>query len=563
MSASLPFALSDQPIPDAPKDRLGRHAFAKNLAHVIRQLDRSNSTVLALTGPWGSGKTSIKNLAVEELQTQINSPRVVEFCPWQVSGTGNISTLFFETILGAISEEQTHPEDSRKKQELVRKYAALISRGAKGAAGLSGLLSILGIFLPIASVGGRAAGAIGEQLKKIGEGGDAFTSERPVDLEKLKGEITAELKKLTTSILLVIDDIDRLPIVEISEIVQLINANANFPNLHYLLLFDRDTVEKALGGAFAGKGRQFLEKIIQASYHVPALTRSDLEREFSQHLKKWIEGTPFERELNKEDLTILCDTVLWRFLGNVRHIKRLISSLSFYAAQFVSNGSIEVNPVDLIALESLRQFEPEVYEALPLYKKYLTEETLLDYVVKNQVRAERSEALDSLCEHATEDRKELTKTLIKRTFPLIGSTNRNEEQKWHKERRVCHSYIFDRYFSYRLSEGDISQGDLDEFIRIADENERVLEFFDKQKKLNLQAPKPDGVAEIFFSKYISGGSWGPLSSRWNTLAQSLDKVAARTKLPKLRRWAQEYAETLRRYEKEERQREEEEDLHRR
>lgn len=148
MRETLPFALSDQPIPNSPEDRLGRKAFARNLAHVIRSLDRDNSTVLALTGPWGSGKTSIKNLAVEELKAGLESPHVIEFYPWQVSGTGNISNLFFETILQPISEEQTTPGDSRKNQEIVRKYAALISRGAKGAAGLSGLLSILGIFFP-------------------------------------------------------------------------------------------------------------------------------------------------------------------------------------------------------------------------------------------------------------------------------------------------------------------------------------------------------------------------------------------------------------------------------
>jgi hypothetical protein len=54
-----------------------------------------------------------------------------------------------------------------------------------------------------------------------------------------------------------------------------------------------------------------------------------------------------------------------------------------------------------------------------------------------------------------------------------------------KERRVCHSNIFDRYFSYKLSEGDISQGDLDEFVRTANEKQHVFEFFVKHKNLNL------------------------------------------------------------------------------
>jgi predicted KAP-like P-loop ATPase len=309
MFQRLPFALSDQPIVDSSSDRLGRQTFAKNLAHVIRYLDRDNSTVLALTGPWGTGKTSIKNLVVQQLKEGLNSPRVLEFSPWQVSGTGNISTLFFEAILGEIAKEQTTPEESRKKREHVRKYASLISRGATGVAGLGSVLSFLGMVgIPFASVGGNAAHLAGEKMKEVSEASKAIAPEEPIDLKQLKTEIGAELQKLTQHILVVIDDIDRLPIAEISEIVQLVNVNANFPNLHYLLLFDRQTVERSLEPAFAGKGRQFLEKIIQASYHVPVLTRSELEKEFSQYLETWIKGTPFEKRINAEELTTLFDT---------------------------------------------------------------------------------------------------------------------------------------------------------------------------------------------------------------------------------------------------------------
>jgi len=94
-------------------DRLKRLEFAKNLAHVICNLERERSTVLAITGPWGSGKTSIKNLAVGELESAENAPRVLEFAPWQLCGTGNISTLFFEAVLAEVSEEQPTSDECR------------------------------------------------------------------------------------------------------------------------------------------------------------------------------------------------------------------------------------------------------------------------------------------------------------------------------------------------------------------------------------------------------------------------------------------------------------------
>lgn len=70
------------------------------------------------------------------------------------------------------------------------------------------------------------------------------------------------------------------------------------------------------------------------------------------------------------------------------------------------------------------------------------------------------------------------------------------------------------------------------------------------------------TGNAFFNNYISGVHWGPISTRWDQLAESLDEVAARTSLPKLRRWAQKYAEALRRMGEEMRGREEEEELHR-
>lgn len=68
------------------------------------------------------------------------------------------------------------------------------------------------------------------------------------------------------------------------------------------------------------------------------------------------------------------------------------------------------------------------------------------------------------------------------------------------------------------------------------------------------------VARAFFSDYVSGSWSGSPSSHWEQLAQSLDAVAGRTALPKLRRWASDSARSLREMAKRDRQREEEEDL---
>lgn len=68
------------------------------------------------------------------------------------------------------------------------------------------------------------------------------------------------------------------------------------------------------------------------------------------------------------------------------------------------------------------------------------------------------------------------------------------------------------------------------------------------------------VANEFFSQYISGTSSGSLSAHWDQLAESLEAVAGRTSLPKLRRWSTDAARSLRRMAERDHQREEEEDL---
>lgn len=68
------------------------------------------------------------------------------------------------------------------------------------------------------------------------------------------------------------------------------------------------------------------------------------------------------------------------------------------------------------------------------------------------------------------------------------------------------------------------------------------------------------VAEAFFSRQVTGAFTGPASSRWQSLAEQLDRVAADTGLPGLRRWARRSADALRAMASRERQHEEEHEL---
>ena len=66
------------------------------------------------------------------------------------------------------------------------------------------------------------------------------------------------------------DDLDRLTSSQLRMVFQLVKANLEFPNVVFLLLFQRDLVEDKLNDG-AQLGRDYLEKIIPPSLMLESL----------------------------------------------------------------------------------------------------------------------------------------------------------------------------------------------------------------------------------------------------------------------------------------------------
>jgi hypothetical protein len=98
-SRSLNLFSADKPIRTKAADLLGRSSFAESLAAVVEGWGGNNSLVIALYGPWGIGKTSIKNMVLEHLdQRGSEGPTVVEFTPWQWAAQDQLAEAFFREI---------------------------------------------------------------------------------------------------------------------------------------------------------------------------------------------------------------------------------------------------------------------------------------------------------------------------------------------------------------------------------------------------------------------------------------------------------------------------------
>jgi predicted KAP-like P-loop ATPase len=68
----------DQPIRSREEDILGRASFAQSLAEAILRYKEKDSIVIGLFGAWGSGKTSISNMALEHIDSVSKNKTVDE-----------------------------------------------------------------------------------------------------------------------------------------------------------------------------------------------------------------------------------------------------------------------------------------------------------------------------------------------------------------------------------------------------------------------------------------------------------------------------------------------------
>ena len=73
--------------------------FSESIATSISNWTGKDSLVLAVYGPWGMGKTSVKNMILDSLRAKDkNSPTILEFNPWQWAGQEQIVKAFFDEI---------------------------------------------------------------------------------------------------------------------------------------------------------------------------------------------------------------------------------------------------------------------------------------------------------------------------------------------------------------------------------------------------------------------------------------------------------------------------------
>lgn len=440
---------ADLPISTHTDDVLGRATYAKNLAHTILRYGIVDSLCLGLLGPWGSGKTSILNMMLEEIEKlNVSEKKVItiRFEPWNFTSTDQLLGQFFFMLANELLSES-----EKKKSELaeaIREYGNAVD-----------------IFEGLPVVGKTIAtiGKIGTQYtsKKLAKGTDRKS------IQEQKKVVEELLRKYTKKLLIVIDDIDRLSNDQIRQVFQLVTAVAKFPNTIYLLVFDREVVVKALEKVQEGNGNAYLEKVIQVPLNIPEVSREKREAVLFSRLDNII--NTYSMRFDEQHWQRVYTACIRPFLSSLREVNRLTNLLQFKLASIAS----EVNFVDMVALSTVELAFPEVYGWIKTHKSLLTGVWESDSLLQFAWNAKETEIYQSTREelqtilvkngYSTQTDLDRLCGCIKTLFPHWSqrSVQPYALDELRSLNRVAHPEKFNRYFNLDIGEIALRRTDVE------------------------------------------------------------------------------------------------------
>lgn len=408
----------DAPIMSSDDDDLGRAPVAHDFARSIRELDASQGLVVGILGPWGHGKSSFINLMREQFEID-PALTVVDFNPWMFSGSHQLVNFFF-TEIGA---------------ELNVRSKSRFGKTADWLAQYAGILKPVSQLIPVpgAALAGEAAAAA---LVGVADSTNADRSAK-----KVREEITKELAVLKQPIVVVIDDIDRLTTVEIREIFKLVRLTASFPNIIYVLAFDRERVEQALTEDGV-PGRAYLEKIVQLSFDVPQAPAKLIQHQVFAELDR-ILAPVTNATLDESRWSDVYWEVIDPLFVNMRDVTRYAIS----ARATIRSLGAEVDLVDLLAMEALRVFRPELMQHLSKLRSELT--STRDAMGQKDERKQKE--IDKLLAKFPDD-ADRVRALFSRVFPVALQYIENSSYgsdwlgTWRTAHRMAHIDFLNLYF---------------------------------------------------------------------------------------------------------------------
>lgn len=477
--------LTDDPIQKLEDDELGRITFVEEFAQSLLSREVSESLVISLDGPWGSGKSSVLNLLQRRIETVApTNTTLLRFDPWYFNSTEKLLQSFLDEI-NRVLEKRIKGKELKKAFSKYKKVLTSVQ------------------FSPKVSFGGV----------ELSLGNVDVVLENP---ENIRHDIKQLITEAKTRVIILIDNLDRLDLSELLLIFKLVRLCSDFPGFTFVLALDKQQILRLLESS--NLASEFIEKIIQVDIKLPSAEQFRIDN----FVFKGLEHIAAAKKAELDDLfwtrflQIYKTTISPNLITTLRDGKRFLNTADFSLP--IVKG--EVDYADFLVLQLIRTFFPYVYEITPQFKDELTKLYVLTYGDDWQKKESIAvfKELNDKVQGLTGDNSTIANDLLGFLFPNYQSYLRNPQNPslqgyttdYEKHQMISASTHFDRYFTMRVAGDDIPTS-------------AILEFIDR---LNTQGDNVN-IQEQFLSKYQAANNLVLALKKFDLYVDKLNENASR------------------------------------
>lgn len=325
-------------------DALDRRAFADRVTEVLRRITPDEGLVVSVEGPWGSGKTSILAMVEQLLKAEPDDerPLVVHFNPWLIGDRDALLRQFLASIAKAVRLTDHAKEGKRVAKEL-KTYSKAFD-----------VLKLIPGAEPWASI-------VKSVVESVGDATGSVAEYKAPDVEARKDALEKALRKFPQRIVVLLDDLDRLYPAEAYEMVRIVKAVGDLPNVGYVLAWDEKYVSAALERLNVPFAGSYLDKVVQVRLPIPPLSFPQRMALMNQGLQRLPPEALAAHFPNGDDrLAALFHAGQRELVEQPRDVVRLFDVVA--AIEPGLRG--EVHLADMLGLASLMTKAPAVYDLL-------------------------------------------------------------------------------------------------------------------------------------------------------------------------------------------------------
>lgn len=320
-------------------DLFDREAVKNELLNAIKCFSSSHSYTIGLVGKWGSGKTTILNLAKKKIQSFENSRKNkivfinapgsdnTDFNLWLFGSQEAMIKGMCETLLSGMGVKYNWAFNDRTLENVAKVVSGILKVG-----------NMVGSALPIDSAS-------------------------YVDVVKLKSRLTDYIRSTGKHYVMCIEDLDRADDEQVALFLKLINTVFDLPCLTYVLLYDKERLDKILRNT-QKMNVLYSNKVINQEITVPIMLDKEKCWKCLYNLLK-LYKIP-QNELKEYDFVL--DSII-NNLSSVRDLKRIINSVF---AILADKDNFQLNLPQMLTIQYIYFNCPDLYKDISNHKDEFT-----------------------------------------------------------------------------------------------------------------------------------------------------------------------------------------------